>query len=340
MNIETRIASFVELGSRLGHYEQDETLMKAVQSAEEENPWFTPDFIRYAMFAWSSLLDARLLTEWIRSYRDRFPEKPQTIGVVMAGNIPMVGFHDMLCVLLTGHRLLAKVSSQDRRLLPAIGELLSGIHPGWKERIAFTEERLDRFDAVIATGSNNTSRYFDYYFGKYPHIIRRNRNSAAILDGSEPEEELRRLSQDLFLYFGLGCRNVSRLLLPDGFDLERLRKPFSRFEGIISHHKYCNNYDYQKAVMMVNKAPFTDLGFCLLVPSPALPSPVSVIHYGYYSSKGEAETWLDREKDQIQCVAAQGEPAGNRVPFGETQLPRLHDYADGIDTLEFLCRQK
>lgn len=341
MNLEKRIASFVELGTRLANFEEDEYLAEAASLATVENPWFTADFVRYALWEWSRVLEPRALTNWLMPYRDRIrnQDRPKTVAVVMAGNVPLAGFHDMLCVLLSGHRILAKPSSQDKRLPVAIGQALAAIAPEWAERIMFTEGRLGSFDSVIATGSDNTSRYFEYYFGRYPHIIRRNRNSAAILTGDETEYELRELALDIFLYFGLGCRSVSTLFLPQGFDLERFREPFSRFAPIINHNKYRNNVDYHKSVMLVNRTPFIDGGFYLLVQSQALSSPVSVIHYEFYRHPDDVAEWINRERDHIQCVVGRPGVPGCTATPGTAQSPGLDEYADNTDTLAFLTEK-
>jgi hypothetical protein len=341
MNLENRIASFAQTGERLRDYPSDEVLAEAVRIAEAENPWFTGEHIRHALLAWGDLLDKRRLTEWLICYRDRLedPRHPKTIGVVMAGNIPMVGFHDMLCVLLSGNRLKARLSPQDSQLLPAIGKLLKSTDPEWNEYILFDNERLSAFDAIIATGSNNTSRYFEYYFGKYPHIIRKNRKSVAILTGSETEEELRGLASDIFLYFGLGCRSVSKLFLPEGYDPGKLAGPFSLYAGLFNHNKYRNNYDYHRSVFMVNQIPCYDGGFYLMKEDPSTASPVAVIHYEFYSEPGKVEAWLEEEAGNLQCIVSARDPYGNRVRPGMSQFPGLHEYADGIDTMAFLTEK-
>ena len=341
MNLEDRIASFVKAGERLRNYSLDDFLSSAAKTAEEENPWFTQEQISHALVAWSGLLGERQLTEWLEPYRSKLsqPITPKTIGSVMAGNIPMVGFHDMLCVLISGNRLKAKLSSQDRRLLPAFCSVLSGISPEWTGYISFEEGLLSGFDAVIATGSNNTSRYFHYYFGKYPHIIRTSRNSVAVLTGNETDDELRGLASDIFLYFGLGCRSVSKLFLPEGYAPERLTAPFSGFAGYYHHHKYRNNYDYHRSIFMLDRTPCYDGGFYLMKEDPSPSSPVSVIHYAYYRDMDEVEKWIELEQDHLQCVVSSGGLAGARVLPGMTQSPGLGDYADGIDTMVFLTEK-
>ena len=229
--------------------------------------------------------------------------QPITILLIMAGNIPLVGFHDMLCVLASGHRLLAKVSSQDKELPLAMGRLIGGIEPAMTQRIEFVEGPALNFDAVIATGSNNSSRYFDYYFGKHPHIIRRNRTSLAVLSGNESKEELTALADDVFAYFGLGCRNVSMLWVPQGYDLEALGEAWQGVgETLRMHGKYMNNYDYQKAIMLVNKVPFTDTGFCMFREDASLHSPVSVLHIQRYKNLNDLQPFLAENRNALQCI--------------------------------------
>jgi hypothetical protein len=341
MDLENRIGAFAEAGKRIRNYSADRLLIEAVRSAEAENPWFTSEHLRHALLAWGDLLEERHLTEWLTPYRNRLeePRTPKTVGVVMAGNIPMVGFHDMLCVLLSGNRLLARLSSTDRQLLPAVAMILKETGPGWDELISFESGRMSGFDAVIATGSNNTSRYFEYYFGKYPHIIRKNRTSVALLTGSETDEELRGLAADIFLYFGLGCRNVSKLFLPDGYDTGSLIRHFGRYSGFFNHNKYRNNYDYHLSVFMVNQVTFYDGGFFLMREHPSPASPVSVIHYEYYEDPQSVERLLTAEQDTLQCVVSAVGTGPARVRPGQAQLPELADYADGIDTMAFLAEK-
>lgn len=341
MNSDKRIASFADAGKELAHFIAGPQGEECIRLAGIENPWFTAGFVLKAVSAWVDLLDRQKLTDWLAPYSTRIDHAgtPKTIGVVMAGNIPMAGFHDMLSVLLSGNRLLAKLSSQDRQLLPAIASLLVAIDPGWKPMISFTEGRLSGFDAMIATGSNNSSRYFEYYFGRVPNIIRKNRNSVAILTGDESDTELEAMADDLFLYFGRGCRSVSKLFLPDGYDLEQLIRPFNRYNGFYNHHKYRNNYDYNKSILLLNKTSFFDGGFYLMVPSSTALSPVSVIHYEYYEEILQVNAMLEKEKEGLQCVVGRNAGNSGRIPFGKAQFPGLSDYADGIDTLDFLAEK-
>jgi hypothetical protein len=313
-------------------------LAEAVRESEKTNPWFVPSFTSCALKAWGEALQQQKIEKWLNSYPALQNKKthPKKVGIVMAGNIPLVGLHDLLCILASGNHALVKLSSQDNQLIPAITDLLSGIEPSLDERVSFTEEILKGFDAVIATGSDNTSRYFEYYFGRYPHIIRKNRNGVAVIDGNEPEEWYRKLADDIFLYFGLGCRNVSKLYLPDGFQPPDLFNYFIKYEHIIDHHKYQNNYDYQKSILLINRVEHFDNGFILMKQDLNIASPVSVLFYEFYKDKEQLQQQLDLISDQVQCLVSSDARYENAVPAGKTQFPELWDYADGIDTLDFL----
>lgn len=298
------------------------------------NPWFTPENTRRAVEAVGNTLTGEKLTEWLKAYpRLNEEREPETVGVVMAGNIPMVGFHDLLCVLITGNRLQARLSTKDEPLMRAVAETLTATNPEYAGMIELTTERLTGFSRVIATGSNNTSRYFEYYFRKVPSIIRRNRNSIAIIDGTESPDELRLLADDIFTYFGLGCRNVSKIWLPEGYDPETLISHWSGYESLRSHYKYAANYDHNKAVMIVNREPFLDCGFVLLRESPALFPPMAVVHYEFYRPEESLFMAPEMGGEALQCVAGHG-----HLPFGTTQQPELWDYADNADTVSFLLK--
>jgi hypothetical protein len=238
-------------------------------------------------------------------------------------------------VLITGNIALAKTSSKDSDLLHHLSELLCSINPGFRDMIRFAEGTLSGFDAVIATGSNNTSRYFESYFGKYPNIIRKNRNSIAVLDGTETDAELKELGKDIFSYFGLGCRNVSKIYLPAGYELHTMIKNLEGFSGIVNHNKYANNYDFSKAVYLINREKFLDTGYLLLKEERSLSSPVAVLYYEYYKSYEEVLQNTDSLNDKIQCIISK-----KHIPFGKAQQPHLWDYADGIDPIEFLLKKK
>jgi Acyl-CoA reductase (LuxC) len=277
------------------------------------------------------LLEPHALSEWAARYD--LVTQPKKIAVVMAGNIPMVGFHDFLSVLICGHSIQIKTSSKDTVLMKFIAGRLMGIEPRFRESITFAEQ-LKEFDAIIATGSDNASRYFEYYFGKYPCIIRKNRTSVAILHGNETDDELKALGTDIFSYFGLGCRNVSKIFLPISYDVKRLFPPWESFREIIHHHKYCNNYDYQKSILLVTSTPFLDNGFVMLQETSRLVSPISVVYYEYYENSAALKNILDGLSTKIQCVV-ENTPESS-VKFGQAQFPGLSDYADQVDTLQFL----
>ena len=284
MNLEERIKSFVLLGESLRKsLNKTETdcnlsLNKLIDAQHNLNPWFTPDNVRRALTAIAEELTEENLIIWTNFYPGlRKQKKPYRVGVIMAGNIPLAGFHDFLSVLISGNNLIAKTSSKDQELIGYISDILCSINPGFRNCIEFTDGTLTNFDAVIATGSDNSSRYFDYYFGRYPNIIRKNRNSVAIIEGDESDEELEDLGIDIFSYFGLGCRNVSKLYFPKGYDFRPMIKRWDNFAGVINHAKYANNYDFNKAVFLVNKDVFYDAGHLLLKEDGRISSPVSVL---------------------------------------------------------------
>jgi hypothetical protein len=341
MNLEERIRSFALLGEILRKALENpsaaysDQILTLIDNQQMHNPWFTPENTRMAINAIANELTEENLLKWTSTYpelkMDSFPLKA---GVIMAGNIPLAGFHDFLSVLISGNTLISKTSSKDSELIISISEILCSINPGFRDRIKFTEGTLTDFDLVIATGSNNSSRYFEYYFGKYPNIIRKNRNSIAIIEGDETEAELEALGTDVFSYFGLGCRSVSKLYIPKGYDLSIFSRVWDAFNGIINHTKYANNYDFNKAVYLVNKEKFHDTGYLLLKEDNALSSPVSVLHYEYFDSLTYVIQQTELLRERIQCITGR-----HYTPFGKSQAPHLWDYADGIDTLEFILKK-
>lgn len=339
--VEKRIEAFAALGkifreaaagARTGHAGLFNDL---AESLHLSNPWFTPSNVRLSLLSLGNALTRDKLNDWLARYPGISDTgEPVTVGVVMAGNIPLVGFHDMLCVLITGNRIQARPSTKDESLMKAVALTLSDIEPGFIPFIEITTDRLKGFDRVIATGSNNTSRYFEYYFRGVPAIIRHNRNSIAIIDGTESDVEIDRLGDDIFSYFGLGCRNVSKLYLPAGYDVSSLLPRWQRFINLRSHYKYAVNYDHNKAVMMVNRETFTDGGFVLLRESPSLTPPMAVVHYEYYTSEVKNFITPEMKENRIQCIAGHG-----YLPFGTTQQPELWDYADNTDTISFVLKK-
>lgn len=322
--------SRIELAAKLGQYmlSDNDAWLAAQQRAIQANPWFTPGDINIAINSIATrYLDRHTLQQWTAQYA--MPKHQVTVGIVMAGNIPLVGFHDLLCGFMSGHKLMLKLSSKDRVLMLHLIDKLGEWAPEVKEQITVSEV-LKGCDAYIATGSNNTARYFEQYFGKYPHIIRKNRTSVAVLDGSEKEDDLRKLAQDVFSYYGLGCRNVSQLCVPRGYDFTTLLKIFEELDDFMLHHKYKNNYDYYLAIYLLNKVHYLTNGSVLLAENNLPFSPVSVIHYRYYDNKQELLSMLSASED-VQCIVGK-----EFVPFGMAQMPSLSDYADGIDTMAFL----
>lgn len=332
MNLEERLRAFAQLGRRLGTIDSD-TLNALHDRAGNQNPWFTPSNINTALTGVSRLLSEEDLRQWLASYTWDDAKPPRIVGLVLAGNIPLVGFHDVLTVLITGNVALIKPSSKDTILTEFVLQQLTDIEPRFRDRYSFTET-LKGFDAIIATGSDNTSRYFEYYFSKYPSVIRKNRTSCAILTGYETSEELDQLGVDVFSYFGLGCRNVSKLWVPENYDFLPLLDQWKKYDAIIHHHKYANNYDYQKAIVLVNETPFLDNGVVLLTESEKLVSPVSMLYYEYYRSQEDLNKKMSLVSNKIQCIVGKTPPA--TVPFGQAQFPGPADYADNIDTVQFL----
>ncbi|NVO01836.1 MAG: acyl-CoA reductase [Bacteroidetes bacterium] len=342
MNLNQRINAFVELGTKLKGPARIEEISNLIEDARHFNPWFTNENMESAINAIAESLTKEKLEKWLKPYVQKIEEsqKPKRIGVIMAGNIPLVGFHDFLCVLISGNQFLGKLSSVDRILLPKLSEVLIEIEPEFKEIINFTEEKLEDFDAIIATGSNNTSRYFEAYFSKYPNIIRKNRNGIAVLAGNESPEQLELLADDVFLYFGLGCRNVSKLFVPKNYDFATMMEAFKKYEEYSNHNKYFNNYEYNKAIYLVNSDQHYDNGFVLLKEDNRFSSPISVLYFEYYDDLSALKTYLDEKVEEIQCIVADSKVFTNSVEFGKAQHPELWDYADGIDTMEFLFNVK
>jgi hypothetical protein len=308
-----------------------------VRNSYIHNPWFTEENMRFALSHTGRMLNAGNLSEWLGHYDEKAMDRtPKTIAVVMAGNIPLVGFHDMLCVMFSGHNMLAKLSVKDDQLLKLLSEILYSLDDYFLGKIEFAGGRLKDFDAVIATGGNNTSRYFEYYFSKYPSIIRRNRTSVAILDGSETTEELTGLAEDVFRYFGLGCRSVSKLYVPVEYDFHKLIEAFNLYNHFADHNHWANNYDYQKAVHLIDMIPHLDTGFLIIRKNASLASPIAVLNYENVTSSESALGLIKRESESIQCITGKPDLHESIVPYGNTQTPGLRDYADNIDTMDFL----
>jgi hypothetical protein len=352
MKIKDRAQAFVKLGYFLDQFKVDKIvknesvscnepffkqLQEQIQQAVHHNGWFTDSNVLFALETWAQTLSESNIEKWIKQYN--FDDiSPKTIGIVTAGNIPLVGFHDFITVLMSGHKLLIKQSSNDQKLLPVLAGFLICIAPQFIEYITFTESPLKNIDAVIATGSNNTARYFEHYFNKYPNIIRKNRNAVAILTGNESQEELENLGEDIFRYFGLGCRSVSKIFVPMAYDFDVLFKAIYKQNSCIDYKKYKNNYDYNKTVYLMSQIPILENGFFILKEDNSYASPIATLFYEYYNSPEELEQKLSFDQEKIQCVVTNQKLGIETVSFGQTQLPQLWDYADGVDTMEFLLK--
>ena len=317
-------------GFELGITEEEhQDFNELILKQKHYNGWFTEDMVRKSLFNLGSSLSEKDLKTWTANYD--FAETPNTVAVIMAGNIPLVGFHDFLSVLISGHKILAKLSSDDKYLLPSLAAFLGVFEPGLKDRIQFSEGKISDFDAVIATGSNSSTTYFEQYFSKSPHIFRSNRTSIGVITGQESKEEIEILARDIFDYYGRGCRNVSHLILPGGYDINRVFEGIVGMGDIINNKKYGNNYDYNKAVHLLNQEPLLDNNFVLLKESKELFSPLGMLHYHFYNNNDELKAYLNINEDQVQCIVGR-----DYLPFGSSQQPGLSDYADGVDTLKWL----
>lgn len=327
MNLQNRIELLAKLGAYLEENDADWQLVK--QSAFAHNGWFTIDFIDLAVKnITTQFLNAEKLKAWAAHYHLDDNITPKNVGVVMAGNIPLVGFHDFLCVFVSGHIQTIKLSSKDDVLLKYLVQKMYSWEITMQNYVSFAP-MLKGCDAYIATGSNNSARYFDYYFAKYPSIIRRNRTSVAILTGNEPVETLEKLSDDIHCFFGLGCRNVTKIFTPEGYDFVPLLKSFHQYTYFEDHHKFKNNYDYYLSLQIMNNRFYMTNGSTLLVENDSLFSPISQLNYSFYTDLEQLKASLVGN-DDIQCIA------GQDIPFGDAQCPGLMDYADGVDTMQFL----
>lgn len=316
------------MGCRIRQFASDPEWQEAVRRSSAVNGFFTSANIARAVMQWADLLQEETLRAWLAPYMERILSAPsKNIALVMAGNIPVVGFHDYLSVLLCGYSAQVRLSSKDPFLLPFLNRQMEECVD-----VAFTRDQVRNFDAIIATGSGNTFRYFDYYFGRYPHLLRKNRTSCAILNGKESSEDLERLADDVFSYFGLGCRNVSKIYLPQDYDVADLVRAFAPYtEELVMNSGYKNNYDYYKSIYLVNGRPHYDTGSALFTESDSMASPMSVVYYSYYHNMEELHAYLDSNREQLQCVVGEG-----GLPFGTVQRPGLSDWADGEDVLDFL----
>ncbi|GAA4230692.1 acyl-CoA reductase [Postechiella marina] len=349
MNLQQRINAFVKLGEFLSQF-SNEIIQKKdniehndlffdgfkhqLKLAEEHNGWFTKENIAFAISGWANSLTIKNLNKWLSPYKfEQITAKK--VAIIMAGNIPLVGFHDFLSVLISGHHVIVKQSSNDKHLLPYLSKYLEYVAPEFKGKINFTEDKLKNFDAVIATGSDNTARYFEYYFKNKPSIIRNNRNSVAVLTGKETAEDLKNLSEDIFRYYGLGCRNVSKIFVPKGYKFDAFFESIYHWNTIVDKAKYANNYDYNKAVYLMSEFDMLENGFFMIKEDESFASPIATLFYEYYDSTKNLKEKLATKETQIQCIVSNGFTE-NEISFGATQNPQLWDYADDVDSIKFL----
>lgn len=356
MSLERRILAFSRLGdafTKIANILEDTSTLELPEAepisiiqrqSSQANPWFDSENIAFAFRAWSKVLTEESLNTWLATYSSDTQEIKieKKIALINAGNIPLVGFHDFLSVLISGHNYIAKNASDDSILLPYVGSILSEIEPAFKERIMFTD-RLSNFDAVIATGSNNSSRYFNYYFGKYPHIIRKNRNGIAVFKGDENENFFGLLGEDIFRFYGLGCRNISKMYVPTGYNFDTFFKSIYNRNKVMQHNKYMNNFEHHNAVLLLKRIPFLQNGFLILMENEAIASPVAVLNYEFYKNAEQLKEKIRKQKDEIQCLITEVKELKSDpelksiiVEPGKSQSPGLADYADGVDTIKFL----
>ena len=349
MTLEHKKNIFVALGTFLSQFSEVENLKKEavlnndlffdrfidlIKLSQSHNGWYTNENVYFAIQSWAEAMTIDNLNQWLDAY-DFTNVDSKTVGLILAGNIPLVGFHDFISVLLSGHKVLVKTSSNDQHLLPFLAEYLISIEPKLKNYITFVEGKLEGFDAVIATGSNNTARYFEFYFKDKPSIIRKSRNSVAVLNGQETEEQMIALGEDVFRYFGLGCRNVSKIFVPKGYNFDAFFGGMFPYQDVIKYEKYINNYDYNKAVFLMSNFNLLDNEFLIIKEDSSYASPISSVFYEFYENLEEIKLRLQAENEQIQCIVS-NDLIANSVAFGQTQKPNLWDYADNVDTMKFL----
>lgn len=351
MDLEAKKKAFVALGNFLRQFtanefvpseevEKNDTFFSSfealIETSVHYNGWFVKEQVLVAVKSWADALTEKNITKWCSNY-DFSREPLKKVGLILAGNVPLVGFHDLISVLLSGNIALVKLSSNDQKLLPFLAQYLQVIEPQFSERLVFIDGKMEGFDAVIATGSNNTARYFDYYFNSVPHVIRKNRNSIALLTGKETAEQLTELSKDIFTYYGLGCRNVSKLFVPRGYNFDSFFQGMYAQKEVIDYERYANNYDYNKAVFLMSEFKLLDNGFLTLKEDASYASPISSVYYEYYDSLEDSIKILQENHEKIQCIVSDG-LTDDSIAFGQTQQPELWDYADQVDTLEFLLK--
>ena len=345
-DLKERIQAFSDLGilfrensssQKIKTFQKwDSELNKLLKDSYQHNSWFTENNLKLSLKNWSAELNKKNIENWLKNYKIEL-KSSKTVAIIMAGNVPIVGFHDLMCSLILGFKCIVKLSSDDKILIPLIVKFIQSRFDGFKEKVFFENNILKNFDAVIATGSNNSHKYFEYYFGKYPNLLRKTRHSVAVLNGNESDSELAMLSNDVFDYFGLGCRSVSKIFIPKGYDLDLLFNAFYMKRFVIDHNKYANNYDYNKAVYLMSEEKFYNNGFVILKEEKKLGSPIACVYFEYYDDLVQVQNIIKINNQNIQCVVS-NEKIFNGISFGTTQCPKLSDYADNVDTLKFLLK--
>jgi hypothetical protein len=347
MNIFDRIAAFNRLSVIISDTLSDsenasQELAQQIENESVYNAWFIPFFVKKALAEIAKMNREADLKTWLLPYQNLIENQKiaHRIGVVTAGNIPLVGFHDFLSVLISGHTFVGKLSSNDNRLLPVLAKILCGIEPQFAKKIEFCSEKLASFDKLIVTGDNHTAQHFARYFQQYPLLIRKHCNSIAVLDGNESPKDLLALADDMMLYFGLGCRNVSKIYIPNNYNFEPLFTALNAYSAICNaHHKYLNNLEYQKVTHLISGIPFLDQGICIFKENASLDSPISVIHYEYYDKNVETRLIASLRSqfgENLQCTVSNISDFPACFPLGQAQQPKLTDYANNLDTVRFV----
>ncbi len=344
MNLNNRITLFVKLGKFFSDYINNnlESLEKnkfdkAINESILHNSFFSKKNILKSLLSWSNVLTKKSIDDFLSNYLIKNKKREKKIAIIMAGNIPLVGFHDFFCVIISGNFAVIKLSSKDSDLFKFILSFLVKENPDFDTKFDVVESKLEIFDAVIATGNNISANQFELYFKKYPKIIRRNRHSIAILNGNETKKEIELLANDIFYYYGLGCRNVSKIFIPNNYNLDILFKSFVLWDEVINKNSYANNYNYYRAIYLLNKEVFFDNGFVLLKESEKIGSPVGTIYFEYYKSDNQIKEMIKKNNEKIQCIVSNNNYP-KTIKFGETQMPKLNDFADDIDTFNFLLK--
>ena len=344
MNLNNRITLFVKLGRFFSDYINNnlESLEKnkfdkAINESILHNSFFSKKNILKSLLSWSNVLTKKSIDDFLSNYLIKNKKREKKIAIIMAGNIPLVGFHDFFCVIISGNFAVIKLSSKDSHLFKFILSFLVKENPDFDTKFDVVESKLQIFDAVIATGNNISANQFELYFKKYPKIIRRNRHSIAILNGNETKKEIELLANDIFYYYGLGCRNVSKIFIPNNYNLDILFKSFVLWNEVINKNSYANNYNYYRAIYLLNKEVFFDNGFVLLKESEKIGSPVGTIYFEYYKSDNQIKEMIKKNNEKIQCIVSNNNYP-KTIKFGETQMPNLNDFADDIDTFNFLLK--